>query len=65
MENKTKRKTTTSSQVKRKYNVKTYKVYRIPVRFDSELFKKIEEYQSQGSVSSLVQSLLKEHFKIP
>jgi len=60
----TKRKTTTSSAVKNRHKVKTYKDYRIPVRKDSELFEKIEQFkEGGGEVSVLIKSLLEEYFE--
>ncbi len=58
-----KRKTTTSTQVKAKYNAKTYKTYRFNVRYDDELHEKLEEYKDSGnSLNSLFTELAKKHF---
>ena len=57
-----KRKTTTSNTVKQKFNTKTYKDYRVPIRRDSALFDKVEKLP-RGEFSPLVKVLLEEHFK--
>ena len=58
-----KRKTKTSTEVKAKYNAKTYKRYTINLRTDTDfaLIAKIEENQSLGiSPSATIKSLLKQ-----
>ena len=66
MERKPKRKTTTSSAVKMKYNQKTYTQYAFNVRTDGELYKKIEEFKTKNplGLSGLIKSLLENHFNI-
>jgi len=44
-ENSRKSKSKTSSEVKTRYNRKTYKTYTFSVRMDSELYKVIEEFK--------------------
>ena len=49
MENKTKRKTHTSSAVKRRYNEKNYKNFRAAIK--PELYDRIDEYLKQEGIS--------------
>ena len=48
-ENKTKRKTHTSSAVKRRYNAKNYKNFRAAIKPD--LYERIDEYIKQEGIS--------------
>jgi len=61
----TKRKTTTSSVVKDRYNKKNYKEYKLRVRRDSELIEKLTHFQEGDfqSLNSLVIALLENYFK--
>jgi hypothetical protein len=60
------RKTITSSEVKNRYNKKTYTQYAFSVRKDSLLFEKIQNYQHENpqGLSALIKSLLENHFDI-
>ena len=49
MENKTKRKTHTSSAVKNRYNAKKYKNFRAAIK--PELYDRIDEYLKQEGIS--------------
>ena len=52
----------TSTEVKTRYNRKTYKRYEITVRKDSALYEKIEEYRRLGkSLNAMVIKLLDEN----
>lgn len=58
-----KRKTVTSSAVKRKYNDKTYNQVVFSVRKDSDLARQIEAYKADGNqLSPLIKKLLEEYF---
>jgi hypothetical protein len=63
---KEKRKTTTSSKVKNRYNAKTYNQYKFNVRKDDELNDKIKEYKQENpqGFQKLVVGLLKKHFDL-
>jgi hypothetical protein len=54
------RKTRTSSEVKMRYNSKTYKRYVFDVRLDDPLNEKIKGYS--GSLAELIRNLLKSYF---
>ena len=56
----------TSSKVKDRYNKANYKQYVLRIRRDTELFEAVEAFISKKgtSLNFIVESLLKEHFKI-
>ena len=56
-----KRKTTTSTAVKERYNQKTYRRYQLRIRYDDPLSEVLEAYE--GSINELVHQLLAQHFK--
>ena len=64
MENK--RKTTTSSTVKDRYNAKTYQDYKVRIRKDSKLYNQVEAFKAEKpqGLNKLVTELLEEHFGI-
>ena len=55
----------TSSSVKQRYKLATYKRYEFIVRKDSELFEKIEKFREakDTSLNSLMTKLLTEYFQ--
>ena len=65
MDEKPKRKTTTSYEVKQRYNQKTYKNIVVKVRRDSDLMQKIERFQEENplQLTALIIQLLTEHFE--
>jgi len=60
---KAKRKTTTSSAVKNRYNSKTYSSYMLRIRKDSELNELLITYKQSKSVNALITELLKDYFE--
>jgi len=61
-----KTKTKTSTEVKNRYNKRTYREYRFTVRRDSKLHDVIEEYKQENpqGFSELIKELLVKHFEI-
>jgi len=59
-----KRKTTTSTAVKSRYNKKTYKQIKISIRKESDLMQQIEQFQEENpqQLTALIIRLLSEHF---
>lgn len=63
MDEKTKRKTTTSSAVKNRYNAKAYKRYAVSFKVaeESDIIQLIEEKKSHGlSASEAIKQLIRE-----
>ena len=58
------RKTTTSTVVKARYNGKTYKYFRFPIRKDSQLYNDILNFKRENpqGLSNLIKTLLEAHF---
>jgi len=54
----TKRKTTTSSAVKRRYNAKTYRVFSASLRLDTdaELIEWIEKHRDSYSIADIMRA---------
>ena len=61
-----KRKTTTSSVVKDRYNAKAYQDYKVRIRKDSKLFEQVEAYKLENPQewNSLVNTLLEDYFEM-
>lgn len=62
----TKRKTTTSSVVKDRYNAKNYQDYKVRIRKDSDLHSQVEDFKlaNPQGWNGLVIKLLEKHFKL-
>lgn len=62
-----KRKTTTSYEVKRRYDLKTYKPYNIRLRYDedAELIRYIDEHKDQEGTTEIFRTALAEYIKEP
>jgi len=59
-----KRKTTTSSAVKNRYNQKTYARYELRLRKDSPLYMDVEKFKESNpdGLPELLRGLLEKHF---
>lgn len=52
----------TSTEVKKRYNDKTYNNYKIRIRKDSPLSDMVKDCTQRGELNALVNSLLENHF---